>query len=336
MSPTVLPAAPAASHVEAYCATGISPGCSDRIRVRAYGHLGYEVHGPQRARAIVVLGGISAGRHLAPTSLDPGPGWWEKVVGPGQALDPSRHRLIGVDYIGGPEASARIDRPVTTFDQAHAIAALLDHLDVPRATLIGSSYGGMVALAFSALFPDRADRLLIFCAAHRSHPLATAQRVIQRRAVRFAMEVGQPESGLALARALAMTTYRSAIEFEDRFPDPVRVENGVVVSPDESYLDARGADFARSFDPTAFLSLSESIDLHHVEGSQLNSPTTAVSFDTDTLVPPWLVEQLVSDSSGAVRHLPLSSRFGHDAFLKETGSVSDLIEGVLAGPEVIR
>lgn len=292
----------------------------------------YQLHGPAHAPPVVVLGGISAGRRLAPTPEDPGPGWWPGVVGPGSALDPSRRRLVGIDYLGGSTKDAGLLRPVTSKDQARATAALLDRLDVPRVSLVGASYGGMVALAFADLFPERVSRLVVLCAAHRTHPMATAWRSVQRDTVRLGARAGLGAAGLSLARALAMTTYRSADEFEGRFsskplpsatPDP-----GAGRFPVEDYLNARGADFARRFDPERFLALSESIDLHRTDPGSLPSSALLVSAASDALVPPWLVDRL-AERSGA-GHVVLESPFGHDAFLKETEQVSALVRLGLA------
>ncbi|MDA0311442.1 MAG: hypothetical protein O2992_04935 [Gemmatimonadetes bacterium] len=105
--------AAAPAHVEAFCCTGTSPGVTGHTTVSVDlqfgGHVdtrvGYEVHGPAYGPAVVVLGGISASRHLAPTAGDPSPGWWPGVVGAVLALDPTRQRLIGIDFLGGPQAA---------------------------------------------------------------------------------------------------------------------------------------------------------------------------------------------------------------------------------------
>ncbi len=335
------------SHVEAFCCTGSSPGRTAHARISfplTHGgaietRIGYEVHGPAHAAPIVVLGGISAGRHLAPTALDPSPGWWPGVIRRGGALDTERHRLLGIDYLGGPEArttGAYSETPISSQDQARAIATVLDEAGIDRVTLIGSSYGGMVALAFASLFPSRTRRVIAICAAHRTHPLATAWRSIQRRTVRFATDHDCPDHGLALARSLAMTTYRSAAEFDARFEAGADIQGGTVRFPVESYLEARGADFAEKFTPRDFLSLSESIDLHAVNPAEVLTQTTLVSFDTDTLVPPWLVEELTDSLRGPARHIALTSVFGHDAFLKEVDAVSGVICEALGGTGVVR
>ena len=195
---------------------------------------------------------------------------------------------------------------MTTHDQARAIAAVLDVIGAPSVTFVGSSYGGMVALAFAELFASRVSGLVLLCAAHRTHPMATALRSIQRSVVRLGEEGGAPAEGLALARALAMTTYRSVDEFERRFdysPDfaSLDIKGGEVRFPVQDYLEARGEAFASVFDVESYVSLSTSIDIHYVDPELVKSRTTLLSFDTDALVPPWLVEELAPRGSGRLR-----------------------------------
>ncbi len=324
----------------------ITSSVLDRGEVSAvirFEHLGahcvripYQVEGPPDAQCTVAMGGISAGRTL---------GWWPGVAGAGCALDPQHRRLVGMDFLGGdpdtgPEGS------VTTHDQARALVSLLDHLGVDHADLVGASYGGMVALAFAELFPDRVRRLVVLCAAHRSHPMATALRSVQRSLVRFGVESSQPARGLSLARALAMTTYRSAREFDERFSSEALAGEGGGASegapevrfrfPVEEYLASRGAAFSDQFDSGRYLCLSESTDLHRTCQTRLPDSTLLVSVDSDTLVPPSLVGELASATGAA--HATLSSPFGHDAFLKEVEVVSALLVRILdvEDPEVVR
>lgn len=342
------------------------PSHRDRVRSRlTFDHLGeravtiaYEVHGAPSSdtragttsiRPTFVLGGISAGRHLGPAPFDSGPGWWPGLVGHGLALDPARQPLIGVDYLGGSDRhgdASRTLRPVTTHDQARAIAAVLDHLDIARASFVGASYGGMVALAFAELFPERTAKLVILCAAHRTHPMATAVRSVQRAAVGLGVDSGDTARGLSLARALAMTTYRSTREFEERF-SPLALSAGTPGGdparfPVQDYLEARGADFVRRFDTERFLALSESIDLHSTRPGSLPPDALLVSFDTDMLVPPWLMDELAARDPDAgpgrraARHVTIPSLYGHDAFLKETEAVSKCLRSELTDEEVAR
>lgn len=335
--PAVTPATPP---IEACRSTGTSPGRSGAIRVHLPldlggsldARVGYELHGPDGAPPIVVLGGISASRHLAPTAADATPGWWPGVVGAGDGLDPRRCRLLGVDY-PTPKASSAGAR-VTSRDHARVLAGVLDALAVPSVSLVGASYGGMVGLAFAELFPERTADVVVLCAAHRTHPMATALRSIQRRIVRLADDFGRPDVGLSLGRALAMTTYRSARELDARFDWRPAGPERPTRFPVEAYLDARGDDFAARFEPDAFVSLSESIDLHRVDPAGITARTTLVSVDSDTLVPPWLVAELADRAPGVRCHVTLTSVFGHDAFLKETEAVTHVIRTALGGEVV--
>ena len=299
--------------------------------------IAFEAQGPAGASATVVLGGISASRHLAPTACDPSRGWWPGVVGEAAALDPARHLLVGIDYLGGNSEDGLL-RPVTSHDQARALAAVLDELGIAATSIVGASYGGMLGLAFAELFPARVARLVILCAAHRTHPMATAMRSVQRSTAELGVATGQAARGLALARALAMTTYRSTREFEERFESgPITVGKpgqSPTCFPVEQYLNARGADFIRRFDTDRFLALSESIDLHATAPASLPPQTLLVSFDTDVLVPPRLVDELAARSGRCPEHITVPSIYGHDAFLKEVDAVATVIE--TGTPEVVR
>jgi homoserine O-acetyltransferase len=202
---------------------------------------------------------------------------------------------------------------------------VLDDLGAPTATVVGASYGGLVGLAFAELFPERTSKLLVLCAGHRAHPMATGIRAIQRAIIRLGMDAGLDEEAVVIARALAMTTYRSTVEFEERFDVRPTDDAEPPRFPVEEYLHARGVSFASRFDSGTFYRLSESIDLHLVEPEKITARTTLLSVDTDVLAPPWLIEELEARAPGVVRHVRLESIYGHDAFLKEIDAVSDLL-----------
>src|SRR5687768_16926180 len=173
----------------------------------------YEVTGPDNAPVVVALGGISAHRHIVSNDADPSPGWWENVAR--SSLQPTAFRLVGIDFIdGGATPDGRPEREISVIDQADAVAAVLDELGVDRVhALIGASYGGMVALAFAEKYPDRVERLVVIAAAHRTHGITLALKVLQRRIVEFALDAGRGREGVILARGLAITTFRSEQDF---------------------------------------------------------------------------------------------------------------------------
>ncbi len=291
--------------------------------------LAWRLTGAAGLPVVIVLGGISAHRQIFDAENDR-QGWWHEIVGPGRALDTRRCRVLGVDYLGG---SGQSTRPVagaeppslSSYDQAEALRCLLDQLQLPLiATIVGASYGGMVALAFGERHPERVGRLIVISAADRTHPLSTAWRSVQRRTVRFALAHGAGEQGMEIARALAMATYRSGEEFAARFSSPPTRVDGRFEFPVESYLFARGRDYARRYQPESFLCLSESIDLHHVDAARILVPTSAVAVREDQLVPLEDMRALAARLPNARLH-EISSPHGHDAFLKEAGQLRPIL-----------
>lgn len=287
--------------------------------------LAWRLAGDESLPVVVAIGGISAHRRVFDAQQIK-EGWWHEVVGPGRALDSSRCRVLGIDYLGGSGESTRPMAGIeplslSSYDQAEALRLLLDHLNIARVdAIVGASYGGMVALAFGERCAARARRLIVISAADRTHPMATAWRSVQRRTVRFGMQHGNAAGGLELARALAMATYRSGEEFAARFGEAPRRIDGRFVFPVEEYLFARGRDYAARHHPEAFLCLSESIDLHRIDATRVAVPTSVVAVREDQLVPIEDMRALVARLPNARLH-EISSPHGHDAFLKEAGQL---------------
>jgi homoserine O-acetyltransferase/O-succinyltransferase len=286
-----------------------------------------EWQGPRDAPAIWVAGGISAHRHLASSALDDSAGWWENAVGAGRGLDPTAYRLISADWIG---ADGRLDAPIDTTDQADAIAVVLDALGIDCLhAFVGASYGAMVGLAFAARHGHRLQRLVALSGAHRPHPYASAFRALQRQVVALGQLQCDGGHGLSLARQLAMLSYRTPEEFAERFDEPVVLDGQRARGPAEDYLAACGARYSARWTPTAFLRLSESIDLHHVDPSEVRVPTTLLAVEQDWLAPPVEIERLAAELAGPASVHRIGSRYGHDAFLKETAAVNALLRDAI-------
>lgn|SRR5512138_503843 len=291
--------------------------------------------GAPGAPVIAALGGISAGRYV--TSEGGVRGWWAEIVGPGLALDTTRFRVLGLDFVGGSgestgPAAGQADFPtVSAYDQAEILRLVLEHLQLTRLrAIVGASYGGMVALAFAERMPDRVEQIISISAADRSHPMSTAWRTVQRAIVRYAASRGEGAEGLRLARALAMATYRSPAEFADRFSGTATLIDGRWSFPVERYLLARGDAYASTYLGEAFVCLSESIDLHRVDPQQIRVPTALVAVKEDQLVPLDDMRSLRARLAGPAQLFEISSLFGHDAFLKETDALGSIFRQVLS------
>jgi homoserine O-acetyltransferase len=75
----------------------------------------YETWGTLSAakdNALLIVTGLSPGAHAASSAEDPSPGWWEEMVGPGQAIDTRKFFVICVNSLGschGSTGAASVD-----------------------------------------------------------------------------------------------------------------------------------------------------------------------------------------------------------------------------------
>jgi homoserine O-acetyltransferase len=307
--------------------------------------LAYRLEGPGRGPLVVILGGISADRN--PMGHEGRAGWWECLVGPGKPVDSHRYQVLSMDYLGGAHGSTQaceLEAQIlsnggqsfgtdsgwflTSEDQATALVKVMDALGLKEVDhFIGASFGGMVGLTFCQRYPARVRSLLCISAAHESVPQAIALRHVQRTIVTISQRHGAAASGLSLARQLAMLTYRTPEELNQRFKAGERS----ATHPDGilSYLEHCGDRFALQWHPLSFLALSDAIDRHRVLPEALETPLHLIGVDSDQLVPFTQLEELARRVRGPVSLSRLSSPFGHDAFLKEYPVFSTLLNGFL-------
>ena len=276
---------------------------------------------------VIVQGGISADRDVTAVDDTARGGWWQALVAPGAAIDLTRSRVLAIDWVTASELEASA---VSTEDQADVLAALLQSLGVAQAhAFVGASYGAMVALAFAARHPRCVNRLILLAGAHRPHPLSTAQRSVQRGIVRLGQASSHVDEALALARQLAVTTYRGSEEFARRFGNPAEQRGDRFHFPVEDYLEHQGRRFVARFDADRFLALSESIDLHDVKPEQISTAATLVGFPSDRLVPLADLCELQCRLGGPATLEIVESAYGHDGFLKEHQQLAPLLREAL-------
>lgn len=288
-------------------------------------HLRWRLIGAEGAPVHAVLGGISATRHVAAVAEDEPAGWWQAQVGPGRPFDLARCQVLSFDWLG---RDGSLDAPIATQDQADALAVLLDHLGLARlASVVGSSYGAMVALAFAERYPALVERLVVISGGDCADPYAAAWRALQRKV----LELGQdrPEA-VALARQFAMLSYRTPEEFAQRFDAEPRWQDGHLRCAAEDYLEAAGARFAAVFSPIALRRLSESIDQHRVDPTRIHTPATVIAVEEDRLVPLPSLRRLALALGGPAEFAVIRSLYGHDAFLKEPEQIARLLSRALA------
>ena len=277
--------------------------------------LAWQCAGPEGAPLVVVLGGISA--HARCCAADGG-GWWQSQCGDGCALDTRKFRLLGVDWLGGADASSPANGAcISSADQARALLLLVNRLGARRVhLLVGASYGGAVAQHLAVLLGARLRRLVLLCSAHRSSAFALALRHVQRAILD---QGGDSAAALALARELAILGYVTNTQIEARFGDTRDVL---------PWLAHHGVRFATRFDADAYRCLGASLDSHRIDPATIRVATMLFGVSEDVLVPPSLLREFAArlPHCGFVE---MSSPHGHDAFLKETHAVSDLLGDAL-------
>ena len=327
-----------------------------RLRYETYGRLDLE-----RSNAVLVFHAWTGSAHLAGTYTQEtlrslpaleqafgAEGWWDELAGPGRMLDTEKYFVICANHIGscygstGPlslnPATGRPYGPefprLTVRDLARAQAKLLDFLGIDKVTLLGGSLGGMVALEFALLYPQRVHKMVVLAAPAVHGPWARAFNRLSREAVRAdpgyrgGYYAEQP-TGLQLARAIAMLSFRSPDSFRLRWQQ--QPERG------ERYVLYQGEKFARRFDANAYLILSEAMDTHDVGRgrggleaalSRLRRiPSLFVGIDTDVLYTAQEVREMAAMSGGIYREI--KSPHGHDAFLIETDQVENILADFL-------
>jgi len=114
---------------------------------------------------------------------------WEPQSGP---LVES-FRVVRPDLRGFGETSL----PPGRFSYAADLIELLDHLGIERAAVVGSSFGGRVAMELAVTNPDRVERLVLLCPALAGFP-QTADAVAFGEAEEALLKAGDIEGAVAL------------------------------------------------------------------------------------------------------------------------------------------
>ena len=333
-----------------------------------------------RSNAILLFTGLSPSAHAASSPENPDDGWWEKMIGPGRAIDTDRYFVMCVNSLGscfgstGPASvnpatgkAYRLDFPeLAVEDIARAGFEAARSLGIQKLdTVMGCSLGGMVVVAFAAVVPDGARRLVSISGSAASSPFAIALRSVQREAVmsdpawsrgNYADNERGPQSGMRIARKLGTITYRSADEWRGRFArsgltpaGKQSVSRALQRVPEgfgprfavETYLESQAEKFVRVFDPNCYLYLSRAMDCFDIAdhgepskalaGAGLES-ALVIGVESDFLF-------AIEEQAGIASHLTaagvattftrLPSIEGHDAFLVDLPRFDAAIRGFL-------
>jgi homoserine O-acetyltransferase len=302
--------------------------------------------------------------------------WWPEILSPGGALSLEYDCVLCVNLLGScygstgpgsvdPETGKPFgpDFPLISIrDNVRAQTRLLDSLGIARLRLVlGGSIGGMQALEWAMVNADRVERAAIIAVAPLS-AMGLALNHLQRLAIQQDLdwEGGRylpqhpPRRGLALARQIAMLSYKSASLFDERFgrnpnrngedprgvDDPNRTEGGGLIGGRfdiAGYLDHQGQRFIDRFDANAYLAILRTMEtwdpLHGRSSpaeafSSILARLTFVGISSDWLFPPQAVRQFAHSIRAAgcdADYREMTTDHGHDAFLAEQAELVRLL-----------
>ncbi len=345
------------------------------LMVETYGTLN-----AARSNAVLVCHALNASHHVAgvyagePKNV----GWWDNMVGPGKPLDTNRFFVIGVNNLGscfGSTGPMSLDpatgKPygarfpvVTVEDWVHAQARLADAFGIERfAAVMGGSLGGMQALAWSLMYPDRVGHCIIVA----STPKLSAQNIAFNEVARSAILSDpdfhggdyyahgvKPRRGLRVARMIGHITYLSDDDMATKFGRALRRPDGKAAKVGdggddyrfsfdvefevESYLRYQGDKFADYFDANTYLLITRALDyfdpakafdgdlraaLAHSRAQYL-----IASFSTDWRFAPARSRELVKallDHKRRVTYAEIDAPHGHDAFLLDDARYHNVV-----------
>ena len=327
----------------------------------------------EKSNVVLVEHALTGDSHVVGPvdSLHPTPGWWNGLVGPGLPLDTDRYCVVSVNVLGGCRGStgpsslhpdghywgARFPA-VSVRDMVTSERMLADLLGIDRwAAVIGGSMGAMQSLEWAITHPDRVERLAVLAGPAVSTADQIALSSIQVEAIRAdpAFAAGDyydaadgegPHRGLALARRIALLSYRAKDELNHRFArswqsarSPLGEGGRYAV---ESYLDFHGNKFTRRFDANAYITLVAAMSSHDVGRDRggvdaalatVRVPTLVLAIDTDRLFPVDDQERIAAGVPGNLdgdEPHRVASEFGHDAFLIESTIVGAQLQRLLA------
>ncbi|CEG35340.1 homoserine o-acetyltransferase [Plasmopara halstedii] len=254
------------------------------------------------------------------------------------SINPLTRRTYGPDF------------PAVTLRDAIALQRRLleDGLGVRQVqAVIGGSLGGMQTLEWAFQGSDYVKSFVaIACGAqHSAWQIGISE--LQRQAIYMDPNFchghyssnSPPNAGIALARQIAMVSYRSHTAYVNKFgrcqeepilSDKLTTKYGRFVV--QSYLKYQGEKFLSRFDVNSYLTLLHMMDTHDIGRgrggvdqalSTLSQPSLVIGVDSDVLYP-LSEQQEIADGLVNSKLKVLSSPHGHDSFLLGQKEISEL------------
>lgn len=361
--------------------------------------IAYETYGRLNAgksNVVLLFHALSGSQHAAGFCEDvPGTegrwtedcqiGWWSDYIGAGRALDTNKWFVICANFLGGcygttgpSSENPDTGKPygasfphVSICDVVRSQMLLLEHLGLCHVhAVIGVSTGGLMAINFATLYPDKVKVVAAIATGGRTTVLNRLIIFEQMMAIENDPNFNggdfyggpPPTYGLALARMISHKTFVHLDEIEKRARGDVNQPNeGLrwyrLRDNVESYMLHQGKKFVSRFDANTYLRICEmwsSFDPVREAGaagwSELLDPCRrhgqhwlVFSIDSDFCFYPEEQASLVQhlrEAAVDVMHITVHSLKGHDSFLLEpllyTPHLVYALEAARPEPETLR
>ena len=341
--------------------------------------LAYQTYGElnrDRSNAILICHALTGDQYVASNNPVTGKsGWWDAMVGANKPIDTNKFFVICSNIIGGcmgswgpksinPETLEPygINFPMLTIqDMVQAQNLLLEHFQIKKLhSVIGGSTGGMQAMYWSVLYPQKMKSVILLATSYRHSPQNIAFHEAGRQAImadpdwcagKYLVEKKYPAKGLAVARMIAHITYLSKNSLQNKFGRNLQNKGSFSFNFDpefqvESYLHHQGASFIERFDANSYLYTTKAINYFDLEsdfGGNLSAAFSGfaqnkdgkfclISFSDDWLFEPSdtkkIAHALIACGVDA-SNIMIESYHGHDSFLIENEALNSTIAGFL-------
>src|ERR1700691_769090 len=299
--------------------------------------------------------------------------WWPEIFAPGAVLSLEHDFVICINMLGscygstGPGAvnpeTGELYGPdfplVSVRDNVRAQSKLLDSLGIRKLRLVlGGSIGGMQALEWTILQPERVERALII-GVTPLNAMGLALNHLQRQAIQHDPEWAggrylpqrPPRRGLSLARQIAMISYKSAPLLNERYgrnpdrsgEDPYVAEGscgGLIGGRFDigGYFYPQGNRFIDRFDANAYLAILRAMDTWDpIRGysspaeafGRIRARLSFIGISSDWLFPADEVRRFaegIRQAGAQADYREMTSDHGHDAFLAEQVELVRLLQ----------
>ncbi len=343
------------------------------ISYQTYGKLNKD-----KSNAILICHALTGDQYCASKNpVTKKDGWWEFMIGKGKAIDTDKYFIICSNIIGSCMGSwnpksidPETDKPysmnfpiITIYDMVEAQNLLLQHFQIEELhAVIGGSVGGMQALCWSILYPQKVKNVIPIASSYRHSPQNIAFHEVGRQAImadpnwqsgQYLNKQTYPAKGLAVARMTAHITYMSENALHDKFGRNLQDKDILSFSFDkdfeiESYLHHKGFSFVDRFDANSYLYITKAVDYFDLESdfngklanaftnfakNNKNGKFCLISFSDDWLFPPSEMKKITKALIACdieVSSIVIDSSSGHDSFLIENESLKNTISGILA------